>query len=495
MLNKNEITDEQKMKLMNFALFAKQAKMILKDMNQSNLQGEFFKKYDRDDVIKWIETPQKFEKKLIEISKYCYMVSPHYRRICDYFSKMSLLSYVVVPYKLDMRRFGKKNFLDCYKSTIDVLGVMNIKSEWEKIITELFVADVAYVYEYKTDDSYFCRLLPYDRCEVSSNIDGVLQFQFDFQYFDKYHKQLANYGGEFIAKYNLYKKDRTKYRWQELNDENSFAVKLSDNVNYAIPIFANLITTIFDLEDLRKIEKAKDKLNIYKLLLMKLPLDEQGNFAGGDFDKALEYYDFLSECVDDNVGIGMSPYDIQDFSFEQSGTASQVNAYSESVSSFFTASGVSELLFNSSKSSSATITSSIKNDSEMVCHIHRMIERVINKKLKQFPDKYKFEMKMLDVTTYNQKEYIDSLLKACTYGAPIKNELLACFGYTPAQSYGTSILEDCLDIVNSWKPLQSSNTQSNSDSMDEGGRPKVDDNDLSDSGVQTRENDNRRTDA
>lgn len=494
MPDKIEITDEQRMKLMNFALFAKQAKMILKDMNQTNLQGEFFKKYNREDVIKWIDTPQKFEKKLIEISKYCYMVSPHYRRVCDYFSKMSLLSYVAVPYKLDMKKFDKKNFLECYKNTIDILGVMNIKNEWEKIITELFVADVAYVCEYKTDDSYFCRLLPYDRCQISSNIDGVLQFQFDFQYFDKYPKQLSNYGEGFISKYNIYKKNRTKYRWQELNDENSFAVKLSDNVNYSIPIFANLITTIFDLEDLRKIEKAKDKLNIYKLLLMKLPLDENGNFAGGDFDKALEYYDFLSECVDDNVGIGMSPYEIQDFSFEQSGTASQVNAYSESVSSFFTASGVSELLFNSSKSSSATISSSIKNDSEMVCHIHRMIERVINKKLKQFPDKYKFEIKMLDVTTYNQKEYIDSLLKACTYGAPIKNELLACFGYTPAQSYGTSILEDCLDIVNSWKPLHSSNTQSGSNTTDEGGRPKIDDTELSDAGVQTRENDNRKDD-
>ena len=90
----------------------------------------------------------------------------------------------------------------------------------------------------------------------------------------------------------------------------------------------------------------------------------------------------------------------------------------------------------------------------------------------------------------------DSLLKACTYGVPIKNELIACFGYTPAQAYGTSVLEDCLDIVNSWKPLQSSNTQSgNTDSTDEGGRPKVDDNDLSDAGVQTRENDNRRQDA
>lgn len=486
-------TDSQRINMINFASFAKQAKLILKDMNNNTNSIEFFKKYNREDVVRWIETPQKFQKKLIEISKYCYLVSPHYRRVCDYFSKMSLLSYIVTPYKLNEKGFSKKQFLSSYKSNIDYLNVMSIKNEYEKIISEMIIADTAYVYEYSTNDSYFCKLLPFDYCEISSVVDGVYQFQFDFSYFDKYPKQLINYGSEFISKYEIYKKDRKNFRWQQLDDETSFAIKLSDNIPYSIPIFSNLITTIFDLEELRKLEKAKSKLNIYKLLLMKLPLDEEGNFAGGDFNKALEYYDFLSECVDDTVGIGMSPYEVKDFNFEQSGTASQVNAYSESVSSFFTASGVSELLFNSAKSSSATISNSIKNDSELISHIHRMIERVINKKLKQFPYKYKFEIKFLDITPYNQKEYLDNVMKAAQYGvAGSKTLLPACLGYEPSQVYGTTILEECLDYVNKWKPLNSSNTQSTM--QNDLGRPTVDDDKLSESGIKTRENDNRKDD-
>lgn len=491
----DDLPEKQQMEFKNFIAYAKNAKLILRDMNQVNLQGDFFKKYKREDVVKWLETPQKFEKKLIEISKYCYMVSPHYRRLCDYFSKMSLLSYVVVPYKLDNTKFKKKQFLSDYKSTIDYLQVMNIPSEYEKIISEMFVSDVAYVYEYSTDDSYFCRLLPYDRCEISSIIDGVYQFQFDFQYFDKYPKQLVNYGSEFIAKYELYKKDSRNYRWQQLNDKHSFALKLSDNVSYAIPIFGNLITTIFDLEDIRQIEKTKNKLAVYKLLLMKLPVDEEGNFTGGDFNKALEYFDFLQECVDETVGVGMTPYEVKDYDFQNAGTANQVNAYSDSVSQFFTASGVSELLFNSVKSSSATISNSIKNDSEMVSHIHRMIERVINKKLKQFKNTYLFSMKMLDITTYNQKEFIDNIMKAAQYGVEGSKLLLpSALGYTPAEAYGAGKLEDALGFCDKWKPLNSSNTQSSKEkSINQGGRPIEEDSE-NENTIKSREIDNRNND-
>lgn len=490
----DDLSDKQKMEFKSFMTYAKHAKLILRDMNQANVQGEFFKKYKREDVVKWLETPQKFEKKLIEISKYCYMVSPHYRRICDYFSKMSLLSYIVLPYKLNKKNFKKRQFLDDYKTTIDNLQVMNIQNEYAKLITEMFIADTVYVYEYSTNDSYFCRILPYDRCEISSIVDGVFQFQFDFQYFDKYPKQLVNYGSEFIAKYELYKKDKSKYRWQQLNDKHSFALKLSDNVPYAIPIFANLITTIFDLEDLRQIEKTKNKLAVYKLLLMKLPVDEEGNFTGGDFNKALEYYDFLCESVDETVGVGMSPYDVKDYTFENAGTTNNINTYSESVSQFFTASGVSELLFNSSKSSSATISSSIKNDSEMVFHIHRMIERVVNKKLKQAKTEYLFSIKMLDVTTYNQKEVIENVMKGAQVGESTSIlSLPAAMGFTPAESYGSDVLVKELDLVNKWNPVKSSHTQSgNSDITNKGGAPKKDDDQLSESGVQTRNSDNRR---
>ena len=123
-----------------------------------------------------------------------------------------------------------------------------------------------------------------------------------------------------------------------------------------------------------------------------------------------------------------------------------------------------------------------------------MIERVINRKLKQDSGKYKFKINILDVTQFNQKEYLDNLLKVSTYGYPVKLAIMAVFGYTPSDVYGMTILEEVLDLVNKWKPLQSANTMSG-DSSDEGGRPQKDSDELSEAGVQTRENDNRRSDA
>jgi hypothetical protein len=71
---------------------------------------------------------------------------------------------------------------------------------------------------------------------------------------------------------------------------------------------------------------------------------------------------------------------------------------------------------------------------------------------------------------------------------------MAVFGYSPADTYGLTLLEDALNLIDKWKPLQSANTMSGK-TDDKGGRPRKDSDDLSEAGVQTRENDNRRDDA
>ena len=100
---------------------------------------------------------------------------------------------------------------------------------------------MAYCYEYSTKDSYFIKLLPYKYCQINTIIDGVFGYSFDFSFFDKYPKKLKMYGDEFIMKYELYKANKKAKRWQELDSNNSFALKLSDSLDYIIPMFANLI--------------------------------------------------------------------------------------------------------------------------------------------------------------------------------------------------------------------------------------------------------------
>jgi hypothetical protein len=58
-------------------------------------------------------------------------------------------------------------------------------------------------------------------------------------------------------------------------------------------------------------------------------------------------------------------------------------------------------------------------------------------------------------------------------------------GLTPTQFLGLNYLENTLDMVNILQPLQSSHTQSGTNS---GGAPQKDPEQLTDNGVKTRDN-------
>ena len=77
------------------------------------------------------------------------------------------------------------------------------------------------------------------------------------------------------------------------------------------------------------------------------------------------------------------------------------------------------------------------------------------------------------------------------YGVPCKLQLAALCGITAIRERGMSAIEEALDIANTWKPLMSSFTTSNTtDSTEEAGRPKSEDSELSDSGEKSRDTDN-----
>lgn len=489
---KQEIVESQKLQFDYALQYMKTARLILRDLENEQQSNTFFKKYKREDVLKWLENPSKYEDKLIEICRYLAGVSQHFRRLYEYFGKMSMLSYIVLPYKLDEKNFDKELFVKQYKNTIDRLEVMNIKNEFGKVIDTMFREDVVYCYEYSTKDSYFIKLMPYQYCRITSIIDGVFGYSFDFSYFDKYPKKLKMYGEEFQLKHELYKntKDKKKLRWQEIDSKKSFALKLSDSIDYVIPMFANLIPFLYDIEDIKQLDKSKQEMDNYKLLMMRLELDDDGNYKI-DYSEYKKFYDMIASVLPKNIGIGMSISDIKDFTFERSGTANEISAYSQAQKDFWDSAGVNASIFTGDTSTAAAINAGLNSDQSLVFYVHRMIERVINRKLKQDSGKYKFKINILDVTRYNQKEYIDNLIKVSTYGTPIKLAICSALGYTPSDTYSMTVLEDVLDIVNKWEPLKSSNTLSG-DSNDEGGRPQKDEDELTASGEQARD-DSRKT--
>lgn len=482
-----ELSEQQKIDFSKGLMFMKTAKLILQDLENAKRDTAFFKKYTKTDIIGWLTAPEKNEKSLRDVSIYLYNASSHYRRLINYFSKMALYAYIVVPYKLDIEKVDIKKFKSNYKSILNKLDTMNIKHEFLKIMTTIFREDVFYGYEYSLSDSYFIKKLPPDRCKICSNEDGVCNFAFDFSYFTTNKEKLDTWGEEFESKYEIYKAN-SKKRWQEIDSKKSICIKLNEDIDFPIPPFIGLLPMIYDIEDFKMLTKAKEEIGNYKMLSLKIPLNDDGTYQF-PYENAEKYYNMLGSVLPENIGLALTPMEIGEHSFEKSGTANSTNIVADAETNFWSAGGVSELLFNSQKSSSATIGNSIKTDEEIVYAIFRQLERWINRKLKQESGTYKFKIQLLDVTIFSRKEYVELLLKNGQYAMPVINKLCACMGDSPADVEAMAFLEnEVLQYHFKLVPLVSSHTQSGDGDV---GAPQVSDEDLSEAGEKSRAGDNR----
>lgn len=462
--------DEQFQKLLQFA---KLAKFVTKDLNNIQQPNSTFNKtFDKSDVIKWLANPQKFEKKLRDLSRFLLDSSSHYRRLIDYFATMLTFDYVVdvynqSEYKIDEEL--KETIQEKYINTINFLETMNIKHEFSKLIYRAFVDDVVYGYEYSAKNSYFIDILNPDYCAISSIEDGVYNYSFSFDYFDKYPKELNRMSNEFKEKYNIYKSDKRNKKWQELDSDKTICIKISDT-DYAIPPLAGIFEEIYALYAYKDLQMSKTELENYLLLVAKIPYQRDANDRENawalSLDKAIEYFDLMSDSLPPQIGSILSPYESIE-SIKLNKSEKELDSVSLAENSIYNSAGVPKLIFNSDKASGAALNKAILNDQCTVFRILRQFERWVNRKLKDENKKIYFKVTFLDITRYNREDLISSYKDAATLGLPVKTRYCAVCGLTPSDVMNSMLLEnDVLGITDKFIPLSSSYTQSN-----KGGRP------------------------
>jgi hypothetical protein len=477
--DKNENFDLEK--------FAKLNRLILRDLNKTKL-GRAFARYTKDNIAKYIADPATYEESLIDAVRYIYGASSHFRRLIQYFASLTDLAYVVSPYRIDPLEANEKKIRNNYRKTLNTLSIMSIKTQFPKILTVCLREDVFYGTIWVAKDNITIQQLPSKYCRISSIEGNVFNVSFDFSYFDYYKDQLDYYPEEFRIKYELYKKNRARSRYIELDCPNSFAVKCNCDIpEYAMPPFAGILREIFDLEDYKGLKLTKELIENYALLVMKLPTDDEGNYLL-DYDKARDFWENLDSVMPEEVGSVLSPMDIDKISFEKSNTG-DTDEVSNAEQSLFSAAGVSSQLFNNQKASANALLLSIKADQAITYNLVKGIQDVVNRFIQhQSYGKY-FHVEFLDVSWVNRKEAGDSYLKACTYGIPMISYYCASQGLGQAELDSMSYLETTiLHLQDMFKPLRSSSTMSSSESdNEEGGAPTKEIGDLTDSGEQSRE--------
>lgn len=465
-------------------LYAK-AQQAVNLLDLTKNQTRSYTIYNKESLRSYMRNPASNENSLRNLSRFLYRVSQPYRRLVHYNAQQVDLTAMVLSPNINItEQNDTTTVLKDYYDTCVVVDRMHMDSEIYKMLVTAWVEDAAYGYIYEDDTGFFIYPLDGEYCKVSStNMDGTLNFAYNFSYFRSRQELLEYWDSEFQTKYNAYQSD-SKLQWQELDPERTICIKVGiDDPTLCIPPYLALFESIIDNIDLQSIVSVKDELSIYKLLVARLEhmanSDDPSDFEV-DIDTALEYYYKFEASLPDCVSSVISPLPIEPIEFKGT-TTDDTDMIANSMSNLFKISGGSMVLNDHKQGASIFRAHIIADMMQALKPLLGQIQSWMNRHLSYLLSN-PARVKYLETSPWIKNEKKKELIESAQYGVPVKMAVAALDGFSPLEVLRMQFLEnDTLALHDAWIPLQSSYTQSSD------GSNEKDLTDLGDEGAETRE--------
>lgn len=460
----------QEMKQMIFS-----AASALQYANLLKTPSVTYTQYTKEDYRSYIQNPISNEKNLRAMSQFLARVSMPYKRILWYYASIPRFYWNLTP-KIDfLEPPDEEDLLIKYAEMTKIVENLSLEQEMKNVMYFTLRDGVFYGFLYEDDDATFIHRLDPDYCRPVQLESGVFNFAFDYSYFRKYPEALETWDSSFQTGYNAYQSDVTNMRWQILDPQRTICIKADPDLDEHIPFFIGIFEALLDLIDARTLQRNKDIIENYKLIVQKIPLFNEGSTKDpDDFKLELEtvqaFAAQLADNVPENVGLATSPMEIDTVDFKQDDNSNDI--LSTSMRTVFDDSGVSQMLFNSNTSGSVGLDASIKTDISLSWNIVESIEKWVKRYVNYKTSSISFSFEILDVNIFNKDSAVDLELKLSNAGVPNKMKLAATAGMSPADVMSAQIFENqILKVHENWIPLKSAYTMS-SKTEDEAGRPE-----------------------
>lgn len=473
--------------------FAKSYDEIFKLVDLESSSTKTWTVFNKDSLRSYLQNPYSTNSQtnIRNLSRFLATLSFPLRRLINYLASLPDFSvYKVIPNISMLEEPDINDVLQDYEEVCKYIRAMDLELDLFKMLVIAWREDCAYFYPIEDDDGSTL-LFPLDAqyCKISGvGYNGLYHVAYDFSFFNGTNSfYLDIWPAEFKKKYNAYQKDST-LRWQQLDDARCFKINL-DQPDLVLSPLASLFESIIDLIDLQSLTSVKDALEIYKLLVMRIPLINSNNpdDMALSLSLAKNFYNKAVELLPEEIGCILSPMPVDSVSFDKSAT-SESDAISDAYSNLMSNAGVSQIMDSSRLTGQSAVKASMMCDVMFATKgIIQQINAFVNERIKlKFPNTM-MTMKYTDVTAYTKSERIAELQKACEFGLPFKLELAMMLGQDPLENYAMGWLEDKMGLaITRWThPLVSSHTASAT--SETGGAPTKDDDDLSDEGAETKD--------
>lgn len=461
--------------------FAQLQRQALVDLKSNTSASLTYTKYTKEDLLGYMQSPKANEKNIRNASIYMYDASAQYRRLILYYAYMPLWAYTIGPLGFDGSSVKKDAFRKSYLKAAHQIENMNLKHEMQKASVVAWREGILYGAVWSGKQSYFIQRINPDICKLSSIVDGTWTYAVDFSKIKE--SELVLYPPEFTTLWNTYK--NTGDKWQEIPDSISFCLKADETTSlYSIPPFASTLPDLYDIENYKGLQETATEIANYKVIGMQVPVDTDGT-PKIDYPLAQQYYQQMVGVLPPYVGVAMSPMKMEAFNFEKSAGISDVDTVSRATEQFWLGNGTSPLLFGSADNdTAAALKLSILADEELVFGLMNQCERLVNRILKQMSGTQKFKINFLPVTIFNKQDWIANYKEAATLGIPVKGAYASTLGLAPTDVMGINYIEMDILGMGDLTPLKNSYTQSG-----EAGRPTTNDDQLTEAGQATRDQD------
>lgn len=441
---------------------------------------------------------------LAEFSQALEMESQIYRKLISYLSNMLSFDYTYSSKAYD----GKSDYTSfAYKKDLSAVEDFFIKFDHKKeflhMTRQIIRNEIYFCVPRFEGEKIFLQELPMEFCRITGKGDYSFRFAFNFAYFDGERDVLERYPQFFIDTYEKISENvKTKTRkqkkellydkWVEVPKEIGFVFKFNaDTLNYA-PAFSGIFKDLVNQNLMRNLQKSSDIAAAQKIVLGQVGRikDSQAKTSNNfDTDAAIlgQFMGFMKNALGDSIKLAALPLeDTKAISFP-----TEKGLYSDYLKTTWSSSGVnSNLTFADSENRPNALETqlSLNVDEQSVIQsiypqVQAFLELFVNLRTKKYHFVFSFEGSEFSNNKTQRREAVNSLLN---YGIFLPQKIAASLGMSPfefyrqiEEGYESGIVDKFTFLLNR------AGDEVKID--DEGGRPRKDDDQLTDAGLETRE--------
>lgn len=465
-----------------------------------------------DGIDKALENPKNSEAQLVGYGEFLELTSMLYKRILLYLSGMLSfdLTYTCINTAKESD-YKSKAYKEDLSRVIGFLDAFDVKKEFKVAVRQMLRNEAFFSILRNEGDRYSLQELPKDYTLITGRWDYGLLFDFDMNWFLQSGVDINMYPKVFLKMYEkafgkpynkAYKpaapvdsRDGAWVKWVQTSPKDGFwSFKFNPEIATKIPFLAPMFPDVVLQPIIRKLQTSSYIASASKLLVGEVPmLDKSVKGAAVKDSIAItpdmlgKFLALLKSGLSDAVKVGVAPLqNMQGVSFPL-----DTPFYQDYLKTTTSSSGVnSRLIYTLDKNNAVESQLSINVDEFLMTYVYPQFSDFLEYNINRITKKYKFKFTFQGTEFFtNRKERFDTQMTLLDRGIVLPQYIAASLGMLPhiferhlMEGRASGFVDNLTPIMNAMVAMGGKPQSANGKT----GRPKSEDNNLSDSAEQTR---------